>query len=333
MKIYKLLFLALSFLCCSHNKQAKKINGLSFVASRDAISKQHINPVLKTQSNYVALMPYGFIKDLSVPTITHNTDRQWFGETKNGLLQYAKRFQKEKIQIMVKPHIWVWRGTFTGAIKMNSEEDWKILEASYSQFILTYARAAEELNAAIFCIGTELEEFVANRPAYWQKLIQEIREVYKGKLTYAANWDEFKRVVFWKDLDFIGIDAYFPVSAKKSPTIAEYELGWKGHKAAILKVQKQFKKPIIFTEFGYRSLDFNGKKPWDTARVDGAVNLEAQANALQAIHNQFWKEDWFAGGFIWKWFHNHDKVGGEKNNRFTPQNKPAEELIRKLYGL
>lgn len=54
------------------------------------------------------------------------------------------------------------------------------------------------------------------------------------------------------------------------------------------------------------------EKPWDTARVDGAVNLEAQANALQAIHNQFWKEDWFAGGFIWKWFHNHDKVGGEK---------------------
>lgn len=190
-------------------------------------------------------MPYGFIKDLSVPTITHNTDRQWFGETKNGLLQYAKRFQKEKIQIMVKTtYLGLARG-FTGAIKMNSEEDWKILEASYSQFILTYARAAEELNVAIFCIGTELEEFVASRPAYWQKLIQEIREVYKGKLTYAANWDEFKRVVFWKDLDFIGIDAYFPLSAKKSPTIAEYELGWKGHKAAILKVQKQFKNQLF----------------------------------------------------------------------------------------
>jgi len=54
---------------------------------------------------------------------------------------------------------------------------------------------------------------------------------------------------------------------------------------------------------------------------------------LQAIHNQFWKEEWFAGGFVWKWFYSHDKVGGEKNNRFTHQNKPAEELIRKLYGL
>jgi hypothetical protein len=216
---------------------------------------------------------------------------------------------------------------------MDSEENWRILEESYTQFILTYAKAAENLNADILCIGTELEQFVAHRPMYWQKIIKEIREIYKGKLTYAANWDEFKRVAFWKDLDFIGIDAYFPLSNKKSPTIAEYELGWKLHKSEILKVQKQFNKPVIFTEFGYRSVDFNGKKPWDSKRVEGGINLEAQANALQAIYNQFWNEEWFAGGFLWKWFHKHDEVGGEKNNRFTPQNKPAEELIRKLYGL
>jgi hypothetical protein len=309
------------------------MNGVSFVASRDSITSKHIYPVLKVQSNYVALMPFGFIKKLASPQITHNTQRQWFGETKNGLMQYAKRFQQETVQIMVKPQIWVWRGEFTGNIKMDSEENWKILEDSYRDFILTYAKVAESLNAEILCIGTELEQFVMNRSAYWQKLIQDIRSIYKGKLTYAANWDEFKRVPFWKDLDFIGIDAYFPLSEKKTPTIAEFESGWKVHKAAILGVQKQFNKPILFTEYGYRSVDFTGKKPWDSNRVEGALNLAAQVNGLQAIHNQFWKEEWFAGGFIWKWFHRHEKVGGKKNNRFTPQNKPAEELIRKLYGI
>jgi hypothetical protein len=309
------------------------MNGVSFVASRDSITSKHIYPVLKVQSNYVALMPFGFIKKLTSPQITHNTQRQWFGETKNGLTQYAKRFQQEKVQIMVKPQIWVWRGAFTGNIKMDSEENWKILEDSYRDFILTYAKVAESLNAEILCIGTELEQFVIDRSAYWQKLIQDIRSIYKGKLTYAANWDEFKRVPFWKDLDFIGIDAYFPLSEKKTPTIAEFESGWKVHKAAILGVQKQFNKPILFTEYGYRSVDFTGKKPWDSNRVEGALNLAAQVNGLQAIHNQFWKEEWFAGGFIWKWFHRHEKVGGKKNNRFTPQNKPAEELIRKLYGI
>ena len=276
-------------------------------------------------------MPFGFIKELSSPKITHNTNRQWFGETKNGLLQYANEFQKNNVKVMVKPQIWVWRGEFTGNIEMDSEEQWIVLEASYSEFILTYAKAAQEIKADILCIGTELEKFVMQRPKYWQKLIVEIRKIYRGKLTYAANWDEFKRVSFWNEIDFIGVDAYFPLSDKKSPTVKELEIGWKPHKEEIIKIQKQFNKPILFTEFGYRSVDFNAVKPWDSGKVEGSVNLQAQVNGLQAIHNQFWKENWFAGGFVWKWFHKHDKVGGETNNRFTPQNKPAEELIKKLY--
>ncbi|TMM32239.1 glycoside hydrolase [Polaribacter aestuariivivens] len=332
MKTKNFLLLLLIILNFSCKSQTKKINGVSFVASRDSINSKHITPVLKAQSNYVALMPFGFIRNLSTPKIIHNTNRQWFGETKNGLLQYAERFQKEGVKIMVKPHIWVYRGEFTGNIKMTSEESWQVLENSYLSFILTYANAAEKLKADIFCIGTELEQFVINRPDYWQKVIKEIRKVYKGKLTYAANWDEFKRVPFWSELDFIGVDAYFPLTDKKSPSVADFELGWTPHKNEIIKVQKQFNKPVLFTEFGYRSVDFSGKEPWNSNRVEDSVNLQAQVNGLQAIHNQFWKENWFAGGFVWKWFHSHERVGGEKNNRFTPQNKPAEELLRTLYS-
>jgi len=194
-----------------------------------------------------------------------------------------------------------------------------------------YAAIAQETNAALFCIGTELEKFVISRPAYWNVLIQEIKKVYKGKLTYAANWDEFKRVPFWRELDCIGIDAYFPVTDKKTPTVEEFEAGWQPHKIEIQKTQKKFNTPVLFTEYGYRSIDFTGKKPWDSKRITGSINLLAQKNGLQAIHNQFWKEDWFAGGFIWKWFHKHIEVGGENNNRFTPQNKPAQDLLKKLY--
>ncbi|WP_199269147.1 glycoside hydrolase family 113 [Polaribacter sp. L3A8] len=331
MKTYKILFLLLIFIQLSCNSQQKKINGISFVASRDKIDTTHTNSVLRAQSNYVALMPFGFIRDLSSPKVLHNTSRQWFGETNKGLLQYANEFQKNDVKIMVKPQIWVGHGFFTGHIEMDSEEKWAVLEKSYSEFILTYAKSAQEINANILCIGTELEKFVMKRPTYWQNLIKEIKKVYKGKLTYAANWDEYKRVPFWSELDFIGVDAYFPVSDKKSPTVEELEIGWKLHKEEIKSVQKKFNRPILFTEFGYRSVDFTGKEPWDANRVEGKVNLQAQVNGLQAIHNQFWKEDWFAGGFVWKWFHRYDKVGGENDNRFTPQNKPAELVLRKLY--
>lgn len=331
MKTNRLLFLLLIAIQISCNSQQKKINGVSFVASRDAISSKHITPVLKAQSNYVALMPYSYIRNIATPKIEFNTNREWYGETENGLLQYAKEFQKVHVKIMVKPHLWLRRGGFTGDLQPTTEENWLLLENSYKDYILTYAKAAENLKAEILCIGTELEEFVKNRPNYWLKLIKEIRKIYKGKLTYAANWDEYKRITFWNQLDFIGIDAYFPLSDKKSPTTAEYEMGWQKHKEEIKRIQQKFKKPILFTEFGYRSIDFNGKEPWEANRTKGNVNLQAQSNALQAIHNQFWKEEWFAGGFIWKWFHRHDKVGGENNNRFTPQNKPAEKLLQKLY--
>lgn len=313
--------------------QSKKMNGISFVASNAAINKENVQPVLNANGNFVALMPFGFIKELASPKVQYNSKRQWFGETKKGLEHYALEFQKNKVRVMVKPQIWVWKGEYTGFIEMKTEENWIILENSYEKFILDYAMIASKINADLLCIGTELEKFVASRPRYWKQLIVKIKKIYKGKLTYAANWDEFKRVPFWNQLDYIGIDAYFPLSDKKTPTVSEFENGWIPHKNEIKRIQKKFAKPVVFTEYGYRSVDFTGHKPWESKRVKGNVNLVAQKNATQAIYNQFWNEDWFAGGFIWKWFHNHNNVGGENNNRFTPQNKPTEKLIKKLYGL
>ena len=309
----------------------QKINGISFVASNTAIDAKHVKPVLNVNGNFVALMPFGFIKELKNPNVKYSSSRQWFGETKKGLEHYATEFKKANVKIMIKPQIWVWRGEYTGYIEMNSETDWKILEDSYSTFILDFASIAQNIKADIFCIGTELEKFVVKRPQYWVSLITKIRKIYKGKLTYAANWDEFKRVPFWKKLDYIGVDAYFPLSDKKTPSVVDFEKGWDPHKKQIRKIQLENNKPILFTEYGYRSVDYTGKKPWESNRIKGNVNLEAQKNATQAIYNQFWNEDWFSGGFIWKWFHNHDDVGGENNNRFTPQNKPTEKLIKKLY--
>ena len=324
--ILTVLLVSFSLLVC-----AQKINGVSLVASKDSITILHVKSVIDVNANYTALMPFGFIRELSSPKIRFNSKRQWFGEREQGIRQYAKELQNKGIKLMIKPQIWVWRGQFTGHISMGSEDQWKVLEESYSSFILMYAAIAEETNAALFCIGTELEKFVINRPVYWKILIQKIKKVYKGKLTYAANWDEFKHVPFWNELDYIGIDAYFPLTAKKTPTIEEFEAGWQPHKIEIQKTQKKFNTPVLFTEYGYRSIDFTGKKPWDSKRITGSINLLAQKNGLQAIHNQFWKEDWFAGGFIWKWFHKHIEVGGENNNRFTPQNKPAQDLLKKLY--
>ncbi len=315
------MLLLLQISCSS--QFVSKINGVSFVASREEASQEHVKAVLDVYADYAAVMPFGFIRDLNSPEIIFDTDRQWYGETSQGAKQYIALLRQNKLKVMVKPQIWIWRGEFTGGLKMQTEENWKALEASYEDFILTYARLAQETKAELLCIGTELEQFVSNRPDYWKELIGKIRKVYKGKLTYAANWDEYKRTPFWEHLDFVGIDAYFPLSESKTPSVEELKEGWQNWKIKMKEVSEISGKPILFTEYGYRSMDFTAKKPWLVDRNQEEVNLDGQANAKKAIFEEFWGEDWFAGGFVWKWFIHHD--------RFTPQNKPAEEIIRLYY--
>ncbi|MEM6863717.1 MAG: glycoside hydrolase TIM-barrel-like domain-containing protein [Bacteroidota bacterium] len=331
MKKLGLLFLCLLQFSCNSQKK-EKINGVSFVGSREKVDQNHIDPVLQVNANYAAVMPFGFSRSLSSPKIIFDTDRQWYGETKKGAKQYIEMLQSNNIKVMVKPQIWIWRGEFTGDMQMQSDEDWKTLESSYEDFILTYAELAQEAKAEILCIGTELEEFVKNRPGFWQELIVKIKKIYTGKLTYAANWDEYSRTPFWSELDFIGVDAYFPLSEERYPSLEELKSGWQPWKDKLAALSLKMDKPVLFTEFGYRSMDYTAKKPWLVDRNEMDVNLKAQADATQALFDEFWKETWFAGGFIWKWFIHHDRSGGPEDNRFTPQNKPAERTIRDFYA-
>ncbi len=329
MKKFFVLLFCTFLLSCSG--QQSKINGVSFVGSPKEISAAEITPVVKVNANWAAVMPFGFVKNLSSPNISFNIPQQWWGERRDGAKKTIELLNQKKIQVMLKPQIWVWRGEFTGNIRMSSKEDWKLFEKSYEEFILLYARLAEEMKVPILCIGTELHTFVQKRPGFWAELIKKIKSEYSGDLTYAENWDQYSKVPFWNQLDYIGIDAYFPVSTSKSPTVDELKLGWQKHKTKIMALQSKIEKPILFTEYGYRSVYYTGKEPWDSNNINGNIDLQAQINGINALYQEFWNEPWFAGGFLWKWFHNHDEVGGENNNRFTIQNKPAEKLIQSLY--
>lgn len=326
------LLSCLHVLVACNGQSVSKVNGVSFVASRDSISIKHIEPVMTVNANYVAIMPFGFIRDLKHPEILYNTEKQWFGESVKGVNQYIETFKKQNIKVMMKPQIWIWHGEYTGHLKMENDADWKLLEDSYANFILDFAKVAQDSDADILCIGTELEQFIINRPEFWNTLILNIKKVYKGKLTYAANWDEFKSTPFWSQLDYIGVDAYFPVSDTKTPSVEECEAGWQTHKVVIKSIADQYDKPVLFTEFGYRSVDYTGKEPWKSDRSMKGVNFEGQNNTTTALFNTFWNEEWFAGGFVWKWFVNHNDVGGAENTMFTPQNKPVEGIIKKYFS-
>ncbi|SCY42121.1 hypothetical protein SAMN05192588_2791 [Nonlabens sp. Hel1_33_55] len=305
------------------------IKGVSFVAMRGEMTDEVVQPIKNYNANFVAVHPYGFMRDLENPAINHNSDRQWYGERIDGTIQSIETFHRNGLKVMLKPQIWIGRGNYTGTIQLRSDTEWKILEDTYEPFILDFAKVAQETNTEIFCIGTELESFVAARPEYWSNLITKIRSIYKGKLTYAGNWDSYKNEPFWDQLDYIGVDAYFPISDQKTPDVETAMAGWKKWMDELSTLSRKHNKKILFAEYGYVSADYAGKEPWLTADETRESNEEAQMHLLQAQYDLVWKQDWFAGGFLWK----HHSETGRRGfvKRFTPQEKLAQQTVSDAY--
>ncbi len=312
-------------------KSFGKINGMSFVAGNKTIDSTHVKPMLNVGTNWVATIPFAYMPTEVSPELQYDLEWQWIGERLEGTRQQVQEIHQQNLSVMIKPQIWIGHGTYTGEISMTTEEEWLKLEKNYTNYILDFIKIAKEENVEMFCIGTELREFVANRPYYWVGLIEKIKMIYAGQLTYAANWDDFDDVQFWNNLDYIGVDAYFPIGKERDTDVDDLKKGWKKHLNALDTAANQFNKQILFTEYGYRSMESPAVKPWDYS-TDAPVDMKAQCIALEALYQSVWHEEKFAGGFLWKWHADNQHAGGKRNNMFTVQNKAAMDVIRKYYN-
>lgn len=313
------------FIIWSGSAVAQKITGLSLEAPPKPFVKEDLNPVLNINAKWVGIIPFGFLEKDGTK-IHYDLEDQWWGEKTEGVIRSIQLSKETGLKVMLKPQLWI-SDQFVGHIDFSeTPEKWEDLEKNYSQFILNFAKIADSLNIDLFSIGCEFKTWVVKRPRYWNNLIDRIKKIYNGKITYSANWDNFLNVPFWAKLDYIGVDSYFPMSDSETPSVKELSEKWDGLKNLFHKTHKKYGLPILFTEYGFRSVDRNVKETWDADRP-GAVNEDAQRNAYKAFFNSIYNQPWFAGGFLWKWEVAHSKAGGPNNNRFTPQNKKAEKLI------
>jgi hypothetical protein len=307
------------------------MKGLSFVAPRNPADSDSMLDVKQVNADWISVMPYGYVKSESGEFIYSNNtkkDWQWWGERVDGAARTIIMAQNNGLNVMLKPHMWLGWGQFTGHMDLKSDSAWAKFEEGYGDYILTFAKLADSLNVEVYCIATEMEKHVELRPQFWHKLIKDIRVVYNGKLTYAENWDSYARVPFWNELDYIGVDAYFPLSEESNPSVDELKKGWERHLKELNTFAALNQKPILFTEIGYRSCDFTTYKPWEV-NMDLPENEEAQRVAYESFFEAVWLEPWFAGAFIWKWFPGHK--GKSARDKFTPQNKLAEKELTKYY--
>jgi len=315
--------------------------GVCWVAGTRPITAQQMRLLAAQHVDWISQTPFGWQRGLDSPEIAiASQGRVWWGESDSGLAATARLAREAGIRTLLKPHLWVTagHGAWTGEIAMTSEEAWRAWFASYGEFLLHYARLAESEGIEALCVGTELQGSTLSREADWRRLIAQVRTAYHGKLTYAANWNrEFDQIRFWDALDFVGIQAYFPLAERDAPTLAELQGGWAPHLATIERVQRATGKPIVFTEIGYRSVPEGAIRPWEwpdrrDASVGARSDLATQARAYEAFFRTFWELPWFAGAYFWKWYPETAHSEGPHTLDFTPQDKPAQEVMSSWFG-
>ncbi len=319
-------------LCLTYHLSAQKIDGITMVAPPQQFQSDPMEAIHQVNANWVAFVPFGF-SDQKKPEVRFGYANQWWGESKEGIETSIKLAKAKGLKVMLKPQVWIYGG-WVGDVDFKSDQDWKIWEESYRKYIMSFVEIAIEYDVDLFCIGTEYRKAVKKREEFWRTLIKDIRKDYKGKLTYSSNWDAYEKVPLWDALDYIGISAYFPLSDLETPPTLMLSYRWNKHIKNLKKFSDKFDKQILFTEYGYLSVDGAAGKTWELEkRVKSLdINERAQANGYEALFKSFWKEDFWAGGFLWKWFPEGNGHEGYPERDYTPQNKEAERILSEWYG-
>lgn len=236
-------------------------------------------------------------------------------------------------KVMLKLHVDLLDtrdGGWRGEIGCSKEEDWDKWFKAYDDFLTHYVEIAVKEKVEMICVGTELNTTAIAKGNMWRDMIMKVRQKYSGLLMYAAHWDSYPDIRFWDALDYVGINAYFPLTEEITPTYEAMKEGWKKWVAEIEEFQKQVNKPIIFPECGCSSADGAAIRPWEHVSQREA-NMNIQADYYKALFESFWDKQWFYGTYWWYWGTN-PRMGGTNNRGFTIQNKPAEKLVKEWYS-
>jgi hypothetical protein len=301
-------------------------NGIGYGSER---SRTELVRLKSLGVTHVALTSFAYLPALDLPEL------RWGGDptlSDDGLRKEGAALRELGMAPVFKPHLWsrgFSDGKYAADVCMADDAGWKSFFAQYGDYVLSQAVVAEQTGAAWLCLGSELATASSKCPGAFAALAARVRQIYRGKLTYAAHWDrEPDTFPDWDALDYIGINAYFPLGANAEPSVGELVAAWQPHLDRLARLSERHGKPVIFTEAGYPAVRGGTTTPWG---AEGASDPALQARAYEALLEACSARDWWNGVYWWKWF-----TGGAVNeydeSPFSPEGLPAEDVIRRWYS-
>jgi hypothetical protein len=281
--------------------------------------------IAQSGARWVELVPTWYQATPSSNVVARDVNKS---VSDDGLRHAIALAAQNHLKVLLKPHVDLHDDNIDRAtIKPKDPTKWF---ASYTTFITHYAQIAQSEGVKEFSVGTELAG-TSRDAARWTAVIAAVRKVYCGKLVYAANFDEYQQVTFWRALDFIGVDAYFPLSDKPTHDVHALKAAWKPIVKQLHAFSKHYARSVLFTEAGYASQRGSTTAPWDWT-ISKVRDDAEQAAAYRALLETFWGRSWFAGVHWWMWDDIPGRSSDDQRLDYTPHNKPAEDVLRAFWS-
>jgi hypothetical protein len=257
-------------------------------------------------------------------------------EALGDLIQHAK---KKNLRVILMPIVLLddprddteWRGKIA---PLQDNGGWRSWWDSYRAMLGHFAWIAQANQVDVLVVGSELVS-TESQVDQWTRTIDHVRATFKGRLTYSSNWDHYTSVPFWDQLDLIGMNSYWKMTDDhkrgNDVTLDDVKQHWKDIQHDLLPFVERTGKPLLFLEIGWFSQDNVAFEPWDyTKGTDEApIDLQVQQRLYEGFF-QSWHGNPLLGGFsFWEWTPGD---GGPEDKGYTPENKPAEEVLRSWFA-
>jgi hypothetical protein len=296
-------------------------------------SEALLDELVRMGANAISITPFGRLWSLRSTRIALDFELP-YEENRRAVGRMIAQAKARGLRVLLIPHLWIETEGWRGEIDPGTPERWHAYQASYRDFVLAWARDAQAFGADAFSVGVECKSFSGRDGAYWTRLIADVRRAFHGPLTYSANWDEVDGVLFWDQLDWIGVNAFYPLAQARGASQATYVASAEAALAQLGELAAVIEKPIVLVEIGYTTRADAAVEPWlwPDAMSDVTVDEHEQARALAAIAEAAARREDVLGLFVWRYYANLDDVSQEAVWGFSPHAKEAERVLERIFG-
>lgn len=303
-------------------------NDIGDILSAPALSS--VKQMRELGIQWLAIGPEVHMPDIYRPEMT-------YGKNVESFRTYILWAKQQGLKVMLLPRIesdsfFKPPFPFRADIQMLTTDHTEKFFENYKNMLLFYGKFCQETGVDIFALGLEYLTLVRDHPDKWREMIAAVRKVYKGKLTYSANWyEEYEAVTFWDALDTIGVGAYFELKVGPNADIMDLKAEWEPVLKNLKAISEKYNKPILFTEVGYTAFNDAARYPWKwQADLTRPLSLNHQADCFQAMFETFANQPWFEGMFIWRFYTLPNK---RPRYDYNPIGKPAANVIQQWFRL